>query len=119
MNLRDTIVQALQDEAEYFGGTGNPQHDLANQVLTRLAMRIEAGSLTENEISVVVPPGGTLVLRLDPKINQGAYDDYRGALAEELSGAADPGFKILVVVADQLGVCSEDHGPGLDHNTVR
>jgi hypothetical protein len=111
MNLRDTIVEALTDEAEYFSGTGDPKHNLASQVLTRLALRIAAGDLTENEGSVAVQPGGTLVLRLDPNIGPEAFKAYRDRLTEELSGVNDPGFRILVVVANQLGSCENEHQP--------
>lgn len=111
MNLRDTIVQAIKDEADYFSGTGNPQHELASQVLERLASRIAAGVLTEDESSVAVQPGGTLVLRLDPSIGPEVHRAYAAALMEDISNIDNPGFKVLVVVANQLGSCENEHRP--------
>jgi hypothetical protein len=104
VNLRDTIVQAIRDEQHYFAGSDNREHHLASQVLERLADKIAAGDLTEDEASVVVPPGSTLVLRIDPAIGYDVFAAYKDRLIEELSGTNDPGFEILVVVADQLGV---------------
>lgn len=119
-SLRETIVAALRDEADHFAGTGNPQHDLASQVLERLANKVEASLLDEDESSVVVPPGGTLVLRIGTHMTADDYTEYQTAMNHAMAQyARRPDLQVLVVVADQLGVCSEDHRPSVDEHPVR
>ena len=113
--LREELVQALRDEIDAFRGTSNRAYDLVAEVLTRVVLKLESGSAADTESSVVVPPGGTLVLRLGTHLSTDEYQEYRAAMSDALSRYAEQtDLHVLVVVADQLGSCSEGHRVDLD-----